>query len=113
MANNANTTVIPVTISSGQTVSTAAHVDAGLTPVAIITPAALTGTTMTVSASIDDVTYYPVYDITGAAYSIPVGTSRYIALPPGDLSGARHIKLTSGSSEGADRSIGVVVRQVA
>ena len=111
--NAANTTVVNVTIANGATTSDAASLTSGSTPVAIITPSSLTGTAFTLQASIDGATYYPVYDITGSAYSVPVGTSRYIALPPGDLAGVRYLKVVSGSTEAADRTIGIVARQVA
>jgi hypothetical protein len=75
-----------------------------------ITPAALTGTTMTFTVSSDESgTYVPLRDSSGAAISITVATSGGYALPP-ELFAFPWFKFVSGSSEAASRSIIVTLK---
>lgn len=99
-----------VTIASGQTVSGAVSLG-GASLVGIITPAALTGTTLTFQASADGTTYVPVYTTAGVAASVTVAASRYTAVPPTTIPGAPYLKVVSGSAEGADRTITLVVQE--
>ena len=74
--------------------------------VALQTPAALTGTTITFTACLTaDGTFLPVYDDAGTAYSVTVSTSRHIYVDERKLWAAPFIKLVSGSSEAAERTI--------
>lgn len=98
------------TIASGQTVSNA--IDLGeMVVVGIQTPSALTGTAFTFQASYDNVTFCAV-TTTSAAYSITVAASKYVVVPPADLAGVRYLKVVSGSSEGADRDVVLLLRAV-
>ena len=100
-----------VTISSGGTVSSALELGVGRSVLALVTPAALTGTALSFQASVDGSTYNTVTD-EGSAYSVTAAASRFISIKPGLLVGARYIKVVSGSAEGADRTIVVVSREV-
>lgn len=103
---------IPATIASGQTTSGEIAMPAGASLVGIITPSALTGTAFTFTAAlISGGTFVPVYD-ESTAYSLTVGTSRYIAVKPATFAGIRFFKVVSGSSEGGDRALTLVVRNV-
>lgn len=114
-----------VVISSGGTVSTASSYNddrtgastpqaTSLTLVGFYTPAALTGTAMTFQAAPNaSGTYVEVVDgATGSAYSVTVAASKYIALDPAKTYGINQVKLVSGSSEAADRTITLVYRRV-
>jgi hypothetical protein len=77
-------------------------------PLAIVTPAALTGTTLKFQASLDEgTTFYPIYN-EGTEYSVTVNISRFVALNPNVFQGVPCIRVVSGSSEAASRIIGVV-----
>lgn len=102
---------LTATIASGQTVGAAVDL-LGMYLVAFVTPAALTGATFTFQASADNATFAPLYAANGSAYSIPVGTSRYIQVPPPDFAGIRYLKFVSNLSEGADRSLTLLVRPI-
>jgi hypothetical protein len=96
-----------VAISNGGTTSTSISMTRNRVPVAILTPTALTGTTMTFQASVDGTNFYDVYN-GSSAYSLTVAASRYIALNPDVFQGVFYIRLVSGSAEGAARTIYVI-----
>lgn len=99
------------TISSGQTVS--AEIDlGGTTPVALITPAALTGTTVTFQAATTTGGTFNTVMKDGATLSVTVAASRFVVLQPSDFAGVRFLKVVSGSSEGADRTLTLATRYV-
>ena len=97
------------TIAISATVSDAIDLG-GASLNAIVTPLALTGTTMTFQGSHDGTTYNAIYDTAGAAVTVTVAASRFIPLAPSDFSGVRYIKVVSGSAEAAARSITLVGR---
>lgn len=100
---------INVTIANGGTTSTAADLGA-CTPVAVVTPAALTSTAFTFTASFDGATYTAVYDTFGTAASATVAASRWVVLSPADWYGVKKMKIVAGSAEGAARTIQIVCR---
>lgn len=72
-------------------------------------PAAFTGTTMTFTVSTDaGTTFNALYDDTGTQISVTVAASRYIRLIPSLFAGIDHLKIVSGSAEGAARTVGLV-----
>lgn len=95
------------TIASSASTSDALDCSSGRTLVGITLPGTLTGTAMTFTTSTTSGgTYSPVYDVGGAsAYSVTIGTSRYVALDPAVFAGCRFVKLVSGSTEGGSRAI--------
>lgn len=101
------------TIANGATTSAAVTLDRQRTLLGFFTPAALTGTTFTFSASIDadGTSYMPVYNA-GTEYSVTVGTSRYVSINTEVFHGIKLFKIISGSSEAASRTITVVSGEV-
>ncbi len=100
-----------VTIASSGTASTALTLQGGRIPLAILTPAALTGTEFKFQASIDGNNFFALYN--GATeLAITVNTSRYIALNPDIFASVRYLKIISGSSESAARDIYVISGEV-
>jgi hypothetical protein len=100
-----------VTIATSGTVSTAVDLY-GYSLLGIITPAAMTGTALTVQASHDGSTFNVMYDTDGSALSITSAASRFIALAPQDFASVRHLKLVSGSTEAAERTITLAIRKL-
>lgn len=100
-----------VTILSGATLSNA--IDLGeMALCGIQMPPAFTGTTLTFTASDSLGGTYNAVTTTSASYSITVAASKYVSIPPSDLAGVRFVKVVSGSAEGADRDIILMVRAV-
>lgn len=108
MARASSTTV---TIASSGTTSSA--IDLGEWLLAgIITPAALTGTAFTFTASdTEDGTYNTCYDSSGTAITVTAAASRHILLEPQTFAGGRWLKIVSGAAEAADRNITVVLHR--
>lgn len=100
-------------IASGQTTSGAVDLS-GCTLCGLFMPSSFTGTSIKIqAATASDGTFVTVQDGAGADYSLTVSTSKYV--PVSNLAivaGLRFIKLVSGSSEGADRTISLAVRPV-
>jgi hypothetical protein len=105
-----------VVIANGATTSAAVSVPLDKVPLAVVTPSALTGTSLKFEVSDDGgTTYKPVYK-EGTEYSVTVGTSRHVCLDAAAFRGAiggpsttpTNLKLVSGSSEGAARTLQVV-----
>lgn len=103
-AHSGRKTTNTVTIVSGGT-STGVIDLGGYVPVGVLFPATFTGTALTFQTSETSTgTFRQVYNSAGAV-SYTVAQARYYALNPADFWGVRYIKLTSGSTEGADRSL--------
>ena len=100
-----------VTIANGQT--TSAAVDLGEGVLVGLQFATMTGTAITVqSAEAIDGTFVLVA-LRGGAFSITMASDRWIALLSEETRGlGRYVKLISGSSEGADRTIKTYVRNI-
>ena len=96
-----------VTIASSGTVSTSLTLENSRVPVAITTPAALTGTAFTFNASADGTTFRPLY-YESTQYTVTVSTSRHVGLNRLAFEGVKHIQIVSGSTETAARTIGVI-----
>lgn len=96
------------TITSGSASSSAVDLR-GTELQAIVTPAALTGTTLTLYASIDDSTYNVLTNMQGTTVSAVVAASKHILVDPTvNWRGVRWLKLISSSTEAAARSITLV-----
>lgn len=99
-----------VSIASGQQTSDAVDTR-GMVLVGVRMPAAFTGTALTfVSGESFAGTYQDVYNSAGTALSATVAASRTVIFNPTDLAGLQFIKLKSGSAEGADRTITLILR---
>ncbi len=100
-----------VTIANGQTTSDSVPIGDGV-PVGLKMPAAFTGVSITFQGSVDEgATFSPLYDSSGAAVTVTVGTSRLIALEAVNLVACTHIKLVSSGAEGADRTLTLIMRR--
>lgn len=101
-----------ITITGGGQVSAAAAYIGGCTLCGLFLPATFTGTTLTFSVSKDGTNFVTMQDGAGSSYTKTVANGTYCPLPPADFAGVRWLKITSGSSEGADRVITLAVRPV-
>jgi hypothetical protein len=102
-------------IANGQTASSAISLSDNALDfscfVGFYTPATLTGTSFTFQASSDGSTFVNVLN-EGTSYSVTVAASRYVSVEPAVFAGVRFIKIVSGSSEGAERTIVACLREV-
>jgi hypothetical protein len=111
------------TIASSGTTSSIISMDSeagypsGGTVMGVILPAAFTGTALGLEVS-DTLngTYVTVYDPNksggAGAYSVACAQGNYIPFKVEYTSGMRYLKIVSGSSEGAARTLKVAVRSV-
>lgn len=105
MAKNLNLT--NVTIASSGTVSTGIQLQSNRVPVAIVMPAAFSGTSVTFQASFDDAVYVPIHD-EATLYTVNIGANRHVGLKRVPMDGVRFIRIVSTSTETAARTIGVI-----
>jgi len=100
------------TISSSGTKSGAVDLSEH-TLAAVIFPAT-TGTSFTFEVSVDGTNFYPLNDTSDTAISITktAGNSTAHPLQANDFAGFTHLKIVSGSSEAAERSITIVTYMV-
>lgn len=99
----------PVTIAASGTVSTA--IDVASKSVVGIFVGTMTGTALTFQASRDGTTFVPI-DTGAGAYSITIADDEMYVLNPANFHGAKEIKVVSGSSEGAERTLYVALRDL-
>lgn len=100
-----------IDVSESATVSNALDLR-GKVLVALVMPSALTSTAITFTGSTDGTTYSSMTNSSGSAITCTVAASKHVILTPTDFYGARFLKLTMGSSEGADRTIIAVMRVI-
>ena len=105
--------IIEVTIAESGTTSDAVNLS-GLQLVAIDTPAAVTGTALTFTASTSLAgTYDAVQDEGGAiAYSVTLAANKWIPVKAIVFAGVPFVKLVSGSTEAAARTFKLICRPV-
>lgn len=101
-------------IASGETASSAVG-SPEMVPVAIQIGDAITGTSITFTASAldsshqsDPFTDYGTLYAGSTQVSYTVAADRFIALNPADWAGVRSFKIVSSGAEGADRLIAVI-----
>lgn len=94
---------VSVIIANAGTASSAIN-QGGFTLVGCQFPAAFTGTTVTFTASSDGTNFFPVYNSAGAV-SYTIAQGRYYAFNSADLQGIHYLKIVSGSSEAAARTL--------
>lgn len=94
------------TIASGGTDSGALDL-AGFNLCGIFLPATFTGTALTFKAAATIGGTYQVVKSTtsGSSLSYTVAQNTYVALDPKDFQGIQFLKIVSGSTEGADRTL--------
>lgn len=95
------------TIASGETVSDAVHLEDHVL-CGFILPAAFTGASVTFRGSVNNSTYTTIYDYTNTAVGATVTQGRAYSLNPIDFLSWPYIKIVSGGSEGAERSITIL-----
>lgn len=95
-----------VSIPSSGTTSTSLQLQ-GTIPLAIQTPATLTGTSFTFQSSVDGSTWYDLYN-GSTLYSVTVAANRYVALNPDVFESVRYVRIVSGSTEAASRTIYII-----
>lgn len=100
------------TIANGGTTSSVVDLQ-GRGVVAIIIPAAFTGTAITFSMSHNNVTFQVCYNTANTALTATVTQGRTYMIAPTDLIGARYLKIISNAAEGAERAISVISRELA
>src|SRR5574343_182709 len=110
--SNLRSVTATITVATSTTVSAAVDL-AGCVLVGIQMPATFTGTALTFQAATTLTgTYQAVYGTGGSAVSYTVANSRFIAVDPAALMGVRFLKVVSGSAEGANRDIELIVRPI-
>ena len=99
-----------VTIANGATTSAAIAMQASRIPLAILIPAAMTGTAITFQASPDGgANYFPIFlESTLYSVAVPTAATRHIALDRRAFEGVRLVRLVSNATELALRTIGVI-----
>jgi hypothetical protein len=104
-----NLTSMPATIPSSGTTSDTLTMQNNRVPLAIVTPATMTGTSLTFRASWDGATFLPVF-LEGTQYSVTISASqaRHVALDRRAMDGVRLFQIVSGSTEGASRALSVI-----
>jgi hypothetical protein len=102
---------IPVTIAASQSVSPVVDL-AGLVLCGVFFPAAMTGTTVTVTASPTAAgAFGGVYDSAGVVVpAVTFGANRFQAFNPQTFLGVQFVKLTSNGTEAAERIVTLVTR---
>jgi hypothetical protein len=113
MSTAANIIKKIATIANGATASDVVKLDRSLL-CGLFFPT-MTGTTVALSVSHDGATFFPIYDAAGGAvYATVTATDNsYVALSPDTTIGFQFLKITSASSEAAERQITVITKQVA
>ena len=109
-----HTEVKEVVIDNGETVSAEVDLE-DYTMMAIMMPAAFTGTAITFQASdVSGGTFYEVMDGAGNAVSLVVSNEEIISITEAKkdaLAPLRFLKLVSGSSEGAKRTLKLLLKR--
>jgi hypothetical protein len=85
---------------------------AGTGLVAIQLPSVMTGTAISFQGSADGVTYGAIHDGAGAAVSITTAANLVVVVPSSITNGTRWIKLVSGSTEAAERTIKLITKAI-
>lgn len=101
-----NSAAVPAVIANGATES--GVVDLSYYKLAAIQIPAMTGTTLTFKAAESaNGTFYPVYKDDGTLATLTVSGGRIVAVDivAGSLAALRYIKLVSGASEAAERTL--------
>ena len=70
--------------------------------VGVIVPSTWSAAALTFQASNDGLTFYDVYDKTGAEYTVTAVAGHYVPIPSQDFAGAAQIKARSGSGATVD-----------
>lgn len=98
-----------VVIANGGTTSASLALPTNRIPLAIVTPSAMTGTSLTFAVSFDGQTFTPLfYESTSYSITISTSVSRQYALNRNAFEGVRFLQVISGSTEAALRTLRVI-----
>ncbi len=99
--NTSVAAVIPISTATSAAINLG-----GMALVGLILPAAFTGTSLTFTVC-DTLagTYMPLYDSSNSLVSMTVAQGRAYAVDPSNFQGINFMKIVSGSTEGAARTI--------
>lgn len=79
----------------------------------IFIPSALSGTSLTFTASFENSTFVPVLETNGGSiYTIPVVLDRYVPLNPVIFAAIQYVRIISNAAEAANREFKCVLRPV-
>ena len=99
--------IAEVTIASGQTKTDAINMS-NFALMGVEVPATMTGTSLTFEAGSDAASTVPVRDVDGADFSVTLGSGAGVhTVNANDFASFKYIKIVSGSSEGAERTLKV------
>lgn len=84
----------------------------GLRLFGIMTPGALTGTSLSFLVSVDGTTFNPLYDANGNLVSVSASAGRFIAFDPTLYAAVPYVQVVSNAAEAAARSITLVLRGI-
>lgn len=104
---------VSLTIANGQQTSSSNRTGFKSTPVAVIFPAAMTGTGITFEVTDDGTNWYPLYNSSGSLILITKVNSSFHALNPSDFAAVQELRVKSSGNEGADRVFKLICRDVA
>lgn len=76
---------------------------------ALVTPAAVDSTSVTFQASVDGVTFTPMYDNAGTQLSATIAANRWIPLDTALFESVQYLKIVAGSAETADREFTAIL----
>mgnify|MGYP007071589557 CR=1 FL=1 len=112
-ADRFNPELITTTIAASGTTSAAINLS-GLQLVAIDMPAAVTGSSLTFTASMTiDGTYDAITEVGGATnYTLTMAASKWTPVDLRVFAGVPFLKLVSGSTEAATRTFNLICRPV-
>lgn len=103
--------LVPTTIANAATVSASINL-MGATLCGIYLPAAFTGTSLSFQAAATLEGTYQTIQRNGGDYTLTVAQGKYVVLDPAVFAGVQFMKVVSGSSEGALRTLNLAVRPV-
>jgi flagellar basal body rod protein FlgG len=106
-----NVKEVLIDVSDNATISSGVNTD-GMLLTGLVFPAAMTGTEVTFDFSIDGTNWYDVVETDGTAVTYTVTAGDAVRVDPSGwaFASSGFIRVTSGSTETADRSIKLIFR---
>lgn len=103
---------VSLTIANGEQTSSSNRTGFKSTPVAVIFPAAMTGTGITFEVTDDGTNWYPLVGRDGNVVTITKVNSSFRALNKEDFMGVQELRVKSSGNEGAERIFKLICRDV-
>jgi hypothetical protein len=105
---------VSATIANGASLSGAVALS-GRAAIRILMPGSWTTANLTFQVSMDDATYYNLYDSAGNEVTVAAAAAIAIVLDPATFCGCAYLKIRSGTSgtpinQAADRALSVVAK---